>query len=554
MKQSFSYLCTIIGTLVLLTNAGFADDISLKTQYLSLTISEAGQTTSFTDRATGTNYLKSNREQQFALLTAVKGQPPVVPRRLTKTDSGLSVEFANGAKAELSVAEKDAYLEFRLLSVSQPFYKIEFARAFVDIDYNQSDSFGATNAILSINAKTLAYPGKSQALGAITYQTIGAENAGVAVVGCPQKQLRPILKTIVETLNPQQIPLNPLGGPYAQENKRNFGSYIITSVPITADQAKSWTDFLAQFGVNQIDFHQGGAFRQADFAFNAQAYPNDVSDFKKMTDVLRQEGFTAGLHTYSEFINPASKYVTPVPHPDLDVMETFTLSADLDDKSTDFAVDESTAAVSTITGFTVRNSLYVRIGNEVIRFGTPFADGRNGFDKCTRGAFGTQKEAHKKGDKVDHLTQYFGLFAPRPDSELFLEIARNTAKTYAEGGFGMIYLDALDGTGALLEDKELTWYYDALFVREIMRNIDPANAPLLEYSTMHTSLWAARSRMGFAVERIPAIFRQAFSVQLSVGRYGFSPRTDWLVRPLSGSERNGRRVRVPVSNNVPGRP
>ena len=492
MKQTILFL----GTLILFGVLGFADDISFQTRYLELTISSDGQTTGFIDRASGTNFLKSGREQRFALLTEVKGKSPIVPKSVTKTPAGLAIEFLNGSKADLTVVEKDKYLEFRLESVTGSFYKIEFARAFVDIDYKQSASFGATNAILSINTKTLAFPGKSQTLGAVAYQSIGAENAAVALVGCPQTELRPVLKEIVQTLDPKEIPLNPAGGPFAMDVPRNFGSYIITSNAITAENAKAWADFLRPFGVNQIDFHQGVPFRQADFVFNEKAYPNDVTDFRKMTDVLRQEGFTAGLHTYSEFINPASRYITPVPHPDLDVMETFTLSADLDDKATEFAVDESTADVSTITGFTIRNSLYVRIGNELIRFGSPYSEGKNGFEKCVRGAYGTKIEAHKKGDKVEHLTQYFNLFAPRPDSELFLEIARNTAKTYNEGGFGMIYLDALDGTNALLADKELVWYYDALFVREIMRNVDLANAPLLEYSTMHTSLWSARSRMG----------------------------------------------------------
>lgn len=87
----------------------------------------------------------------------------------------------------------------------------------------------------------------------------------------------------------------------------------------------------------------------------------------------------------------------------------------------------------------------------------------------------------------------FFMFTPIPGSDLFYLIARNTAKAYNEGGFNMIYLDALDGLSSF-DEQGFAWYYAAKFVAEILKHC--VRPPLIEYSTMYPSLWSARSRMG----------------------------------------------------------
>ena len=261
-----------------------------------------------------------------------------------------------------------------------------------------------------------------------------------------------------------------------------------------------------------------------------------------MSDALRDGGMITGLHTYAEFIDPRSKYVTPIPHPDLDVMRRFTLDADLSADATAFPVAESTADVSTVTGFFVRNSRYLRIDDELIEFSRPEPNAPFGFADCKRGACGTKASAHAQGAVVEQMTQMFGLFAPKVESPLFLEIARETARTYNEGGFGMIYLDALDGTHAMVEDKELIWYYDTLFVNEIIRNcVEP---PLMEYSTMNANLWLARSRMG-AWDSAHRGYRQFFDKHFESNRQSadaaYLPgQIGWLaMAPAAGDERPG---------------
>ncbi|MCF0234933.1 MAG: hypothetical protein HUK22_08160, partial [Thermoguttaceae bacterium] len=211
-------------------------------------------------------------------------------------------------------------------------------------------------------------------------------------------------------------------------------------------------------------------------------------------DAMRERGVSAGLHTYSQFLNGASKFVSPTPHPDLATMAEWTLAADLSADADAMTVAESTADVSTVTGFFVRNSLYLWIDDELIRFGEPSKTAPFGFSACERGALGTRATAHAAGAKVRQMTHMFNLFVPKAGSELMTEVARETARTYNEGGFASIYFDALDGTISACDDRELIWYYDALFVAEVVKNcVEP---PLVEYSTMSAAIWIYRSRMG----------------------------------------------------------
>ncbi|MDO4574654.1 MAG: hypothetical protein Q4D98_05510 [Planctomycetia bacterium] len=490
--------------------SGFAlaENIRLETKYFAAEVSEAGQVVSAVDKRTGENLLNRTYDANFCRLTMKSGEGPQKITSVTKDGDTIRVVFANGVVLGLKYTTADAYFTLEVVSLSgveEPPYLLEFGRIWTEPDYTKPDALGISPLILTIHTNVFDMPGKAKRLGGMGYGKIGILGAAVASLALPEAGMRAEMKAFTERILARKEadleyrkvapPVSRSGGGFAMDIPKNYGSYIITSVPIKAEEVAAWAEHLAPFGVTQIDFHQGVPFRQGDFEFHKTAYPNGVSDFRRMTDALKKHGMIAGLHTYSEFVSGSeNKYLSPVPHPDLDVMDWLTLAEDVDAKATAFSVSESTEHLSTVVGFGVRNSLYLCIDEEILKFQEV---GPNGFGKVVRGVLGTVAAPHAKGAKVRHLTQYFNRFAPTPGSALFLEIARNTAKTYDEGGFSMIYLDALDGTHSLLtgEDKRLVWYYDALFVRELLDHITTA-PPLLEYSTMHASLWAARSRMG----------------------------------------------------------
>jgi len=496
-KKFFSIVFSILLCFGLTGLTGFSgkpDDHPFATSHFRLTLSDNGQVTGFSDLRSGINYADAG-DTKFCLLRIHKKDVGVASNKMEVNGNMLTFSFPEtSVTVKLRVTTEKSYLVFEVAEIAGgDFYSLQFARIPLTIDYGKGD-FAACAMSRNLNTKTLDFPGKSKLLGGQCYSTPGYRGAGVYLLGMPETLLRETMKEVVERYVPGEMPVNRTGGPFAMDNPKNYYSYFINHETVTEQQVDKLVSDLSRFGVNQTPFPQGSAFRQGDFHFDEKVYKNGVSDFRKTSEAFHRHGFMIGLHTYSEFLSEKSKYVTPVPSKDLDVMRSFTLSKDLDAVESTVQVVESTEDVSEITGFFVRNSKVIRIDDELIVFGKPSVAAPYGFTSCERGAFGTRVSAHKKGAPVDQMTHMFFLFAPKSDSELFLEIARNTAQTYNEGGFDMIYLDALDGTYSIVEDRELTWYYEALFVNEILKYTK--KAPLLEYSTFSPSLWYGRSRMG----------------------------------------------------------
>ncbi|MCK5801848.1 MAG: hypothetical protein KAI66_03400, partial [Lentisphaeria bacterium] len=197
--------------------------------------------------------------------------------------------------------------------------------------------------------------------------------------------------------------------------------------------------------------------------------------------------------TYAQFIDPKSPYVTPVPHPDLGKLKTYTLTATLDEKATSVPVVESTKDASKITGFFIRGSVTLQIDDELITYGAAAGEAPFAFSACKRGAYGTKVAAHSKGAKVHRLRGCFRRFVADGESALYTEVAAKTAELFNDCGFDMIYLDALDGSDAVA-GREWSWYYGSKFTWEIWKRLKrPA---LMEMSTFHHHLWYVRSRMG----------------------------------------------------------
>ena len=129
-----------------------------------------------------------------------------------------------------------------------------------------------------------------------------------------------------------------------------------------------------------------------------------------------------------------------------------------------------TAAGLAITGFFVRNSATLQIGDELLTYTGVRQEPPYGFTGCQRGACGTRGAAHAPGTPVHHLKECFGLFVPDPESSLLAEVAERTAAAFNECGFDMIYLDALDGED-VLGGAEHGWHYGSRFVYEIWKRL-----------------------------------------------------------------------------------
>ena len=201
---------------------------------------------------------------------------------------------------------------------------------------------------------------------------------------------------------------------------------------------------------------------------------------------------TSGLHTYAHYIRYDCDALLSKPEyqKDLARLEIFTLAKDIAAEDDFLPTEEDTSCLNPDYGFFVTNSCYMLVEEELIEFEI----GQMGVKALKRGCAGTKAVAHKKGVKVEHLSGLFNMLQPVSGSNLFYEVARLTAKAYNEGGFKMIYLDALDGIYHQSQNDDEIFYYCASFVHEIFKYVEVD--PLIEYSCLPASLWIARGRNG----------------------------------------------------------
>lgn len=469
--------------------AGPEGGCTLENQHLKLAIGPDARTTQFLDKLAGRDYCASGAKAPLARVK--KAGREFAASSAQYADGRLALSFGDsGVTSVLKPAVHPQHLVFEVVSVTGEQVE-EFT--FVDIPLalkgTPQEPFAACALALDLKTNVQELPRPASRLRATCYPRFGMAGAKVALVGAPQEKLRGALQEAVSAA--PELPHSPIGGPWALGQPINQGSYLFNFGNMTVEKADEWIALAKTLGLNQIDFHGGASFRFGDCRPNPQTYPQGLASLKAVIDKLHAAGIAAGLHTYAFFIDKGCPWVTPVPDARLAKDATLTLAADLPADAAAVPVLESTAAMSAITGFFVRNSVTLKIDDELITYGGVSKEPPFGFIGCQRGVCGTRRTAHAKGAKVDHLKECFGLLVPDPETTLFEEVAARTAETFNACGFDMMYLDALDGED-VLGGGQWSWHYGSRFVYEIWKRLKrPA---LMEMSTFHHHLWCGRSR------------------------------------------------------------
>jgi hypothetical protein len=463
----------------------------IKNDCAEYAVSAEGGSLRFTDRRAGVNYCDAKTKTPFARVK--KGGKEFGATAAAYEGGVMTARFGEaGVTAAIKVTAKGRYFIFEVKDVQGDGVE-EFT--FVDVPLTlkgkADEPFAACALALNLQTNVRELPGPNSRLRASCYPRFGFAGAKVALIGCPQKSLRAVMKEVVSAA--PELPRTRIGGPWALDSANNYGSYLFNSGDMSEEKVDDWIRLAQSLGITQIDFHGGQSFRFGDCHPNPKTYPRGRASFKAVIDKLHKAGILAGLHTYAFFMAKNCPWVTPVPDPRLGKDATFTLAAPLTAEATTVPVEETTEKMSNVTGFFVRNSVTLQIDDELITYSDVSREPPYGFTKCKRGAHGTRVAAHAKGAKVHHLRECFGLFVPDGDSTLLTEVAAKTAEMFNECGFDMIYLDALDGEDAIA-GRENGWHYGSKFTWEICKRLKrPA---IMEMSTFHHHLWFVRARMG----------------------------------------------------------
>lgn len=455
-----------------------------------LEVSPAGQGLRFIDKATGSDYSRSEKSP-FARIR--KDGREFAASEVTSSPGGIRVRFGDSkVEAVLRATPKKRHLVVEVVSLSgSGVEQLTFVNMPLSAKGQPDEPFAACALALNLRTYVSPLPGPTSALGASCLKRVGFAGAKVALIGCPQSELRDIMKEVVSEA--EDLPHSPVGGPWALDGPDNYRSYLFNFDGITLENVGEWIRLAKSLGITQIDFHGGTSFRFGDCRPNPSIYPNGFDDLKAVIDKLHEAGIQAGLHTYAACIAKEAPWVTPVPDPRLGKDATFTLAEDMTESDSIVKVRESTDMMSTVTGFFVRNGLTIQVDDELMIFGGISKEPPYAFTSCQRGAYGTRVSAHAKGAKVHHLKECFFLFQPDHKTSLFAEVAAKSAEAFNRCGFDTIYLDALDAED-IFDGREYGWHYGSKFTFELFKRLErPA---LIEMSTFHHHLWYVRSRMG----------------------------------------------------------
>lgn len=468
----------------------------------SYTVGDDGKNLAFIDRKTGENHIA---DSYCAVLTDCEKKEHF-PVNASMENGIISVTFENGTVITTEVEVYEEFVTFTLKSASnEDFHAVAFVNIEVATDYSKYsldagiDGFTAGLMGLTVSTRMAEHPGRNTRLRAEGYPHIGLFSTKrspypvkAAVIGTMDSHMRDVMKAVLEIVPDGELPKTKLGGPYGYDAVDARRTYTTRGAVGLKDIHGAIAD-MKRLGIRQASFHQGVPYSQGDFVTNREMYPGGIEELKKVIDIYHENDMLVSLHTYTFFVSHDSKYVTPVPHPDLDHIAEVTLTRSLNETDTTVYVDTLDQVAKVYSGALV-SSAYIVIGQELIRFGGVDEE-RCAFINCERGAQGTSVSAHEAGSLVCQLKERFCYLAPRAGSDLFYEVAKNTAEFYNECGFDAFYLDAIDGVYAL-EGNDYAWYHAMDFINEMFKYLK--TDPIFDccYNPQYTGSWYARSRYG----------------------------------------------------------
>lgn len=485
----FEILTLLLLNVLVLPATLKASDILIENAYIKYIISKKGRNISFTDKSSGINYLRSDTVSYCASLMQSGKEYFVTGVSLKKNLLALKFNEATvSVEIKIDVSKESILME--VVSVKGSAESLTFINIPLKVEGMPYEPFAA--CVLSMNLYTHVFqlPALQTHLRATCYKRFGMENAKITLIGVPQANILPVIREVMQSN--KDIPYSTAGGAWAQMSKEGYGSYLMNFGTLTDDTVDEWIKMCRDLGFTQIDNHGGGGFfKFGDFELDAKKWPGGWDNFKRINKKLHEAGISSIFHTYAFFIDKNSKYVTPVPREDLGYFNSFTLAEPLSADATEITVKESLANISLITGFFVRNSLTIRIGEELIEFSDISKSSPYKFIGCKRGVHGTKASACAANEKAYHLREMFGRFVPGPETPLFAEIARRTAEIVDQANFDGIYFDAIDGSD-ILAGAENFWYYGGKFVIEVAKHL---KRPVgMEMSSMIHHWWHYRSR------------------------------------------------------------
>ena len=267
------------------------------------------------------------------------------------------------------------------------------------------------------------------------YPDGGVTGSKIALFAAPAPKA---LETIGSIELAENLPHPLIDGVWGKQSAHATDSYLIVDFgEATIDRAIEMT---RRAGLRYL-YHSSPFETWGHFRLKPSLFPNGWAGMRACVEKARAAGVRLGVHTLSNFVTPGDAYVTPRPDRRLARIGVSTLAAAVSADQKDIPVRDLEFVRNPSTLNTVR------IGDELVRFGSVAGGPPWVLRDCQRGAWGTKASPHAPDAGVDRLMDHgYNVFLG--DADLSAEIARTIARFCNETGVRQLSFDGVEGNWA----------------------------------------------------------------------------------------------------------
>lgn len=447
------------------------DQIFLETDHVTYAIGRDGNNKSFTDIRTGKELLDADpvpfmfvaRDGQWTPSTALEWAGGFL--RVGFADTGIRATvhprvFANYLTFELSAINDQRVSEIQLVRLP-----LMITQSIGSNLVHCRDSAHAA-ALIPLNMEThcyvaplkrsppgqipaaMAYAGARSHVGpkdgqqpvliAHADRRLRLEGAKVAIVGCASGNLLDVIEQI-EIEN--GLPHPTIDGVWARRSPELMKSLLYTDISeATADEVIAYAK---AGGFTTVHINRPvWCASNGSYLINRENFPSGEAGLLAVSRKIHAAGLKFGMHNWEMVIHKHDPLVKPVPargflmYPDRQRI----LAADIGPDDTFIPTTTNPNGLLARGDKAVHYGRDLRIGDEIIIYGDLKRTKPYGFTGCLRGALGTRRVRHTKGDAIDNFAEfYWSYYKPDLQGELFDRIMRSEA--------------------ALLEKFQVDYYY-----------------------------------------------------------------------------------------------
>lgn len=245
--------------------------LSVQTDEAVLAIGADATVQRFADRRTGATVCAQPGTSPLARLTKEGKEYPATAAAVS--DGVLAVQFGEAgvtARLEVTAGKHHLILGVQGISPEAGVSRLVFLDLPLVLKGDPSEPFAAGALALNLQTQVRTIPQASTHLWAACYPRFGFAGAKVALVACPQPDLRRVLQEVVAAA--PDLPHSPIGGPWALDGPENNGSYLFNTHDLSEETVDAWIELARSLGITQIDFHGGTSFRFGDCRPNPVTY------------------------------------------------------------------------------------------------------------------------------------------------------------------------------------------------------------------------------------------------------------------------------------------